>query len=65
MGCFYKIVGIIGLVELATTELLFTIMHASFMPAMGLGRHAQRSLVNTWGKAALKNLRPALENQYV
>ncbi|MCS5622037.1 MAG: MATE family efflux transporter, partial [Nitrospinaceae bacterium] len=32
---FYKIVGIIGLIELATTELLFTIMHASFMPALG------------------------------
>ena len=27
-GAFYKIVGIIGLVEIATTELLFTIMHA-------------------------------------
>ena len=37
-GVFYKIVGIIGLVELATTELLFTIMHASFMPAMGVGQ---------------------------
>ena len=35
---FYKIVGIIGLVELATTELLFTIMHASFMPALGVGQ---------------------------
>ena len=37
-GAFYKIVGIIGLIELATTELLFTIMHASFMPAMGVGQ---------------------------
>tara|TARA_A100001011_G_scaffold391012_1_gene475584 strand:+ start:1946 stop:3364 length:1419 start_codon:yes stop_codon:yes gene_type:complete len=37
-GVFYKIVGIIGLIELATTELLFTIMHASFMPAMGVGQ---------------------------
>ena len=35
---FYKIVGIIGLIELATTELLFTIMHASFMPAFGFGQ---------------------------
>ena len=35
---FYKIVGMIGLVELATTELLFTIMHASFMPALGVGQ---------------------------
>ena len=35
---FYKIMGMIGLIELATTELLFTIMHASFMPAMGVGQ---------------------------
>jgi putative MATE family efflux protein len=35
---FYKIMGTIGLVELATTELLFTIMHASFMPALGVGQ---------------------------
>ena len=35
---FYKIVGMIGLIELATTELLFTIMHASFMPALGVGQ---------------------------
>ena len=35
---FYKIMSIIGIVELATTQLLFTIMHASFMPAMGVGQ---------------------------
>ncbi len=34
---FMKIVGIIGIVELATTHIVFTIMHASFMPAMGVG----------------------------
>jgi len=34
---FLKIVGIIGTVELATTHIVFTIMHASFMPAMGVG----------------------------
>ncbi len=34
---FLKIVGIIGVVELATTHIIFTIMHASFMPAMGVG----------------------------
>ena len=37
-GVFYKIVGTIGLLELATTELLFTIMHTSFMPALGVGQ---------------------------
>ncbi|MDC0631130.1 MATE family efflux transporter [Candidatus Marinimicrobia bacterium] len=35
---FYKIVGMIGLIELATTQVLFTIMHASFMPALGVGQ---------------------------
>lgn len=35
---YYKILGIIGLLELATTELIFTIMHASFMPALGVGQ---------------------------
>ncbi len=35
---YYKIMGMIGLIELATTELVFTIMHASFMPAMGVGQ---------------------------
>ena len=35
---FYKIMGMIGLIELATTQLLFTIMHASFMPALGVGQ---------------------------
>ena len=35
---FYKIMSIIGIIELAATQLLFTIMHASFMPAMGVGQ---------------------------
>ena len=35
---FYKIIGIIGVVELAATQIVFQIMHASFMPAMGLGQ---------------------------
>jgi len=35
---YYKIMGMIGLIELATTELVFTIMHASFMPAIGVGQ---------------------------
>ena len=44
---FYKIMGMIGLIELATTELLFTIMHASFMPALGVGQ-ACASLVGKY-----------------
>jgi len=35
---YYRIMGMIGLLELATTELIFTIMHASFMPALGVGQ---------------------------
>ena len=29
----YKIVGIIGIIELAATEIVFTILQTSFMPA--------------------------------
>ena len=35
---FYKILGIIGVVELAATQIIFRIMHASFMPALGVGQ---------------------------
>ena len=35
---FYKIIGIIGVVELAATQIIFRIMHASFMPAIGVGQ---------------------------
>lgn len=35
---FYKIMALIGLVQLAATEVVFTVMHASFMPALGVGQ---------------------------
>ena len=35
---FYKIIGIIGVVELAATQIIFRLMHASFMPALGVGQ---------------------------
>ena len=35
---FYKILGIIGVFELAATQIIFRIMHASFMPALGVGQ---------------------------
>ena len=35
---FYKILGIIGVLELAATQIIFRIMHASFMPAIGVGQ---------------------------
>ena len=34
----YKIVGIIGIIELAATEIVFTILQTSFMPAAGIGQ---------------------------
>ena len=35
---FYKILGIIGIAQLAATQVIFKIMHASFMPAIGVGQ---------------------------
>jgi putative MATE family efflux protein len=35
---FYKILAKIGVVELAATEVVFTILHTSFMPAAGIGQ---------------------------
>ncbi|MFC1565852.1 MATE family efflux transporter [Candidatus Neomarinimicrobiota bacterium] len=35
---FYKILAKIGVVELASTEVVFTILHTSFMPAAGIGQ---------------------------
>ena len=37
---FYKIIGIIGTVELATSHVILNIAHASFMPAIGIGMAA-------------------------
>ena len=34
---FYKIIGTIGTVELATSHVILNIAHASFMPAIGVG----------------------------
>ena len=35
---FYKIIAFIGVVQLAATQIIFKIMHASFMPAIGVGQ---------------------------
>ncbi|MEE8436770.1 MAG: MATE family efflux transporter [Candidatus Neomarinimicrobiota bacterium] len=35
---FFKIVGLLGVTALAATEVVFTIMHASFMSGMGIGQ---------------------------
>ena len=51
---FYKIMGMIGLIELATTELLFTIMHASFMPALGVGQACATLVSKYMGKKEIE-----------
>ena len=38
LAIFYKIIAIIGIFELAATQVVFRIMHASFMPAIGVGQ---------------------------
>ena len=38
LAVFYKIIAIIGILELAATQVVFRIMHASFMPAIGVGQ---------------------------
>ncbi len=35
---FYKIMGIIGTTQLAATQIVFAIAHASFLPAVGVGQ---------------------------
>ena len=37
---FYKIIAIIGTIELAATHIIINIAHASFMPAVGIGMSA-------------------------
>ena len=38
LAVFYKLIAIIGILELAATQVVFRIMHASFMPAIGVGQ---------------------------
>ena len=52
---FYKIVGMIGLIELATTQVLFTIMHASFMPALGVGQACSTLVSKYMGEKKILN----------
>ncbi len=35
---FYKIIALIGIIQLAATQIIFKIMHGSFMPAIGIGQ---------------------------
>ena len=50
LTAFYKIIAIIGIIELAATQIIFKIMHTSFIPAIGIGQLVQHWLVNIWVK---------------
>ena len=47
---FYKIVGMIGVLELAATEIVFQIMNASIMPAIGIGQSCATLVGKYMGK---------------
>ena len=61
---FMKVVGIIGVVELATTHIIFTIMHASFMPAMGVGMACSTLVSKYMGEEKYKNLFQVLKSPF-
>ena len=60
-SAFYKVVGMIGLVELATTQVLFTIMHASFMPALGVGQACSTLVSKYMGEKNINNAEDSIE----
>ena len=51
---FYKVVGIIGIYELAATEVVFTILQVSFMPAAGIGQSCATLVGKYMGKRNIK-----------
>ena len=50
----YKIVGIIGIIELAATEIVFTILQTSFMPAAGIGQACATLVGKHMGEKKIK-----------
>ena len=65
---FYKIMGIIGTTQLATTQIVFTIAHASFLPAVGVGqacatlvgKYLGKENINKASKSMIEGLRGSL-----
>ena len=51
---FFKIVGIIGVVELAAVEIVFTILQSSFMPAIGVGQACATLVGKYMGEEKIK-----------
>jgi len=57
---FYKIIGTIGTIELATSEVILNIAHASFMPAVGVGMAAATLVGKYLGEEAPDNAELAI-----
>ena len=65
---FYKIMGIIGTTQLAATQIVFTIAHASFLPAVGVGqacatlvgKYLGKEQINKASQSMLEGLRGSL-----
>ena len=51
---FFKIVGIIGVVELAAVQIVFTILQSSFMPAIGVGQACATLVGKYMGEEKIK-----------
>ena len=62
---FYNMIGIIGTLELATSEIILNIAHASFMPAVGVGMAASTLVGKFLGEEnpdkAVKTVKDALK----
>ena len=58
---FYAIMGIIGTVELAATQVVFAVAHASFLPAVGVGQACSTLVGKYLGK---EDIQRATESIY-
>mgnify|MGYP006104598651 CR=1 FL=1 len=56
---FYKIMGIIGTTQLAATQVVFAVAHASFLPAVGVGQACATLVGKYLGK---KNINKATQS---
>lgn len=52
---FYTIMGMIGTIQLAATQVVFAIAHASFLPAVGVGQACSTLVGKYLGKGEIQN----------
>ena len=57
---FYKIMGIIGTAQLAATQVVFAIAHASFLPAVGVGQACATLVGKYLGKENIGKARQSM-----